>query len=120
MNASKSAYTTGFEAGYGGASVDDTPYRGHTTGFHRGLFNQWRRGCENGSMAASAKKTAFIKKDEASILENEGDNAMVRDDLKEAADLWSQAATKLRQAADDLKYHNTLRDTLKQPDRHAP
>jgi len=118
MNAQKSAYTKGFEAGLAGASVDDTPYRGHTTGFHRGLFNQWRRGCENGEMAATSLRTAIEKRDESDTLTGNGDNAHVKGDLTLAADLWNQGATKLRQAADDLKYHINLKNTLNQPDRH--
>lgn len=117
MTAQHSAYRKGFEAGMTGSGPDDTPYRGHTTGFHRGLANQWRRGCENGDMAASMLHAALRKRDEATDLEGEGDNAHVRGALPEAVEYWAKAAAKLKAASDDLKYHVALLKTREDPSR---
>lgn len=120
MNAQQSAYCKGFDAGYTGSGPDDTPYKGHTTGFHRGLANQWKRGCENGDMAASMLHNALRKRDKATDLEGEGDNAHVKGDLPNAVKLWGMAAQMLKQASDDLRYHVNLVKTKERDDEATP
>lgn len=119
MKAQQSAYATGFDAGLKGATVDATPYRGHTAGYHRGLANQWKRGCENGDMAASMLKSVSAKRDEATDLDIKVDSAIANEDYNAAAELLQKQADALKRATLDMQYYVRLMDTRANPEKHG-
>lgn len=98
------AFNAGFAAGASGLSRSECPYKGHSAGYRRGMYNAWDDGYDTGTKYAKELREVSEDRDKAEDLLGNADNATVKGDWETAIPLLEEAAHRIRMVASACRY----------------